>query len=433
MTNVFKWYCKRCKKITFSPIFKKPKVKKPKIRIPKVKTPKIKEPKIRNRNTDQDNGEGMRCPNCDRANLRFVRRMTNVDKYICKNCKKVTIVPIHESPVPDRVSGRHRFVHDDTGCDGQIMNGRIGFMCFDHQGKANKILEALNHNGKYLKLDCHRRYKGLAFVLTDTDIMGRRFKLNHMRNSGVGRFFIYPHAARPDIVNDIYREWEFTSCHFVTTEGHAEIMRLFGYSRPMMSIGWLLCPQKQFRPRKDPINILFAPIHPRCSKVDQDVNKAAFKRLEKLAKAGDINLTVRFIRSLADSGLEVVEHPNIKYTVGYMNQGYDQIDNSDVVVAHQTFLYLAVARGVPALGMAETLPTHIQIRGKKPIYAPRWNNYVHLLRYPYDILEAGNNGQVVKMLQKVIRQDNAVDEWRRRMIGQTFRADRFLKKLEQYL
>ena len=379
----------------------------------------------------------MNCSHCGAVRMRFVRRMTNVDKYICRKCKKITIVPIRDSNVPERLLTRQRThsrrVVDDVGCNGQSMNNRIGYMVFDHQGKADKILDALNHSGRFVKLDCHRRYKGLKFVLTDTDIMGRRFKLEHMRKSGIGRFFVYPHAARPDIVNDIFREWSFVTAHFVSTEGQAEIMRLFGYSRPLVPIGWLFCPQKTFKPRQDPINVLFAPIHPRCSKIDQDVNKAAFKRLEKLAKVGDIKLTVRFVRSLADSGLQKVEHPNIQYTVGYMNQGYDQIDNADVVVAHQTFLYIAVARGVPSLGMAEEMPTHIQIKGKSPIFAKSWGNYVHLLRYPYDILEAENNNQVVGLLQKVIQPDPSVDEWRDRMIGQTFRRDRFLRKLERFL
>ena len=374
------------------------------------------------------------CSHCPNPRTNFYKRMTNVDKYWCRRCQKFTIVPIHESPVPARVLDRHRIrVQDDRGCNGEPLNGKVGFMCFEHQHKADKFLHALNSDSGYVRLDCHRRYAGVKFVLTDTDVMGRRFKLEHMLKSRVGRFFVYPHAARPDLVNDIYREWAFTTAHFVTTEGHAEIMRLFGYSRPMIPVGWTLCPLRKFKPRKEPVNILFAPIHPRCSEVDQEVNRATFQRLEKLAKAGDIKLTVRFIKSLPDSGLERVEHPNIEYTVGYMDQGYKQIDNADVVIAHQTFLYLAVARGTPAIGMANNMPTHIQLRGKKPVWARNWDKYIGLLRYPYDILDCGNNGEVVSLLQKVVACDEEIAGWRKRMIGSPFDKRRFVEKLERFL
>lgn len=372
----------------------------------------------------------MKCQHCPSMRLKFFRAMTNVDKYFCPDCNKFTFVSKENSPRVETVaSKKHSRIVDSFGCDGQLLTGKKGYMAFNHQGKANKFLESLNC-GEYVLLDCSRRYRGVKFVLTDTDIMGRRFKLDHMRKSGVGRFFVYPHSARPDLVNDIYSEWPHTTAHFVVSKGHAEIMESFGYSRPLVPVGWSLCPIKKFSPRKEPKKVLFAPIHPRCSQIDQDVNLTAFKRLEKLAKAGHIKLTVRFINDLFKSGLERVEHPNIEYTPGWMNQMYDQIDSADVVIAHQTFLYLAVARGVPAIGMANDMPTHIQLRNKPVLWARNWDSYSHLLQYPHDILQTPD---VLSLLEKVVKCDEEIADWRKRMIGSQFRKKDFLEKLERFL
>jgi hypothetical protein len=372
------------------------------------------------------------CSHCGRRRTVFVRRQENTDKYVCRTCRKTTIVPIGHSPVPERVAGP-ACIDDNTGCDGRSLDGKTGFMCFNHQNKAAKFLDALNHGGKYVLLDCARQYRGVKFCLTDTDILGRRNKLEHMQRSGVKRFFVYPHAARPNITNDIYPEWVFTTAHFVVTETHAEVMRRFGYSRPLVPVGWSLCPQRDFKPRAEAHKILFAPIHPRCSEVDQNVNREVFKRLEGLAKAGDIHLTVRFVRSLPESGLERVEHPNIEYTVGAMSQAYTDIDNADVVIAHQTFKYLAVARGVPTIAMATGMPTHIQMIRHPVQWAKNWDAYSDLMRFPYDLLDCPDRNSILNMLCAVIQENDAVADWRRRMIGTQFRKDRFIEKLEAFL
>jgi len=358
--------------------------------------------------------------------------MTNTVKYFCSQCKKFTIIAKENAIIPSNRRHASKVHQESVGCDGLSMNGKRGYMAFNHQGKANRFIETLNSGG-FKQLDCFRRYKGVSFVLTDTDIMGRRQKLEHMRNSRVKNFFVYPHAARPDLVNDIYKEWAHTTAHFVSAQGHVDVMEAFGYSRPIEVVGWSLCPIKPFTPRKEPRNVLFAPIHPRCSKVDQDVNAETFKRLEKLARSDDIILTVRFVRNLYDSGLEMVEHPNIKYTAGIMNGAYDQIDNADVVIATQTFMYLAAARGVPTIGMAVDLPVHIQMRNQQPLWARSWKNYAHIMAFPWDVLQTTSSDNLLSLLRKAVSCDEEIKEWKSRMIGSPFRRDRFLGKIEKYL
>ena len=362
------------------------------------------------------------CQHCHAPNAKFIKRMTNVDKFLCSKCDRVTYISIKNSPASKRSRSTMRVR--------QGLNGRIGFMCFNHQNKANRFLDALNHGGKFMELETDGFYHDLKFVLTDTDIMGRRNKLEMMRAGGVGRFFVYPHAARPDLVNDIYKEWAHVTAHFVVSQGHADIMERFGYSRPLVPVGWSLCPIRSFRPRDEPRKVLFAPIHPRCSQVDQDVNRETFKRLERLALAGDIELTVRFVRSLQESGLEKVEHPNIIYSVGYMNQDYSQIDSADVVIGHQTVAWIAVARGVPTVMMAEDMPTHIQVRNRPVQWVRSWEKYSDLLCYPLDILATKDT---LGILQRAVSSDDEIADWRRRMIGYPFQRGKFLEKLERFL
>jgi len=368
----------------------------------------------------------MRCQFCNSPKLRFLRSMTNVDKYHCRDCKKTNFVPRDRSEIriPRRPAHPSR--------PPVVPVEYTAFACFNHQGKADKFIDAINRGGKYHFVDGFN-YPGTLFVLTDTDMGGRRFKLDKMRNHGTKVFFVYPHAARPDVVNDIFKEWHYTTAHFVSAQGHVEVMEAFGYSRPLEVVGWSLCPIRQFRPRNEPREVLFAPIHPRCSGVDQDVNRGTFERLARLAYDDDIHLTVRFVKNLGESGLEKVEHPNIRYTVGFMNNAFDQIDGADLVVAHQTFLYLAVARGVPAVAMATDMPTHIQHRRGPVMWARNWKKYEHLVAFPYDIMQCENKGQTLSLLRRAIQDDAEIADWKRRMIGSPFRRDRFLAKIEKYL
>ena len=362
------------------------------------------------------------CRHCGSLRTRFIRTMVNTHKYTCDDCKKNTY--IRKVPLTPRF---HR---------GPNMSAKVvappsnAYTVFNHQNKGARYVEALTKYAEFEFLEEDHRYQNLRFALTDNDIMGRQHKLAWLFRNGCRKFFVIPHTARPNIVADIMPGWEHTTAQFVVSQGHVEVMRRFGYSKPLHPVGWTMCPIKKYKPRPAPRKVLFGPIHPRCSKVDQDVNAETFKRLYKLAKAGDIELTVRFINNLHQSGLQQVEHPNVTYTAGRMDQGYEQIDNADVVVGHQTFAWIAVARGVPTVMMAEDMPTHIQKIRKAVQYAPNWDKYADLLAYPLDILATKDT---LNLLTRAVRDDKEIQDWRTRMIGTPFRARRFVEIIQSYL
>lgn len=272
--------------------------------------------------------------------------------------------------------------------------------------------------------------KNMWMALIDFDIKGRVPKLEHMRNHfHVKRFFIYPHAARPNMVNDIYPSWCGTTAQFVATETHAEIMKIYGYDKPIHAVGWHLCDLKPFRPTK-PINVLFAPIHPRMSAVDRNTNRRTFEILREMARKGMINLTMRFINSLELSGLPEEQYPYIKYVLGEQNGTFDMIDKADLVVSTQTFAYLAVARGIPTLMMNESMAPRDFDRKGNIFPAKHWDLYKHLMIYPLDILETPCP---YELMIQACESDDVIRKWKINMIGtKMFDKKKFLDSIAKY-
>jgi len=429
MTNVYKWRCSICGKFTFSPIPDEEEIERPaKVRAPKIRVPKIRKSEGRLAKVGVPK---FRVPKIRVPKIKALKIREPKFKVPKVRVPKVRVLKVREPKfkapkvrepkmkVPKIKVPKVRDLSTNT------------YVIFNHQNKGQKYIEALEKHGKYEQLLEDIRHKHLAFAVTDTDILGRTVRLDQFRRRGCAFFFVIPHTARPNLINDIIAPWEHTTAQFVVSQGHVEIMRLYGYEKPLHPVGWTLCPIRKFTPRPEMRHVLFAPIHPRCSRIDQDANRKTFRRLYKLAKAGDIILTVRFIKSLPESGLRQVRHPNVIYTPGRMNQGYEQIDNADVVISHQTFAWIAVARGVPTVMMANrTLKTHIELPGRGVQFVKNWDKYVDRLAYPLDILETRNT---LGLLHRACTDDPEVAEWKRRMIGTPFSADRFLRALLQYL
>lgn len=374
----------------------------------------------------------MRCKYCGSFKLLFIRRLANVDKYKCRDCNRSMHIPFPlESIVTPRVSRPQR-QRSPNGVRASPAPP-CSYVMFNHQEKGNAFVNALN--GKYTRLFDGEFYSGLDFMLTDSDIMGRQYRLDCFRALKIKAVFLIPHTARPNLVNDIEPGWPHLTAQFVVSQGHVDVIRAYGYDKPLHPVGWTLTPIRAFKPRKEPRNVLFAPIHPRCSKVDQDVNRETFARLLKLAKADDIVLTVRFIKNLYDSGLETVRHPNVIYATGLMSNGdnsqMEQMEKADLVIGHQTFAWKAVALGIPTLMMGERcLPTHIEPRTGKVRFAKNWNLYKELIAFPLDILETDD---ILGLMRKAVCYDDDIKDWKRRMIGHPFRPKRFVEIVENYL
>lgn len=338
----------------------------------------------------------MNCPRCSSTDLRYFRSRRMMR---CRRC------------------GREWAVQPSS-C----------FVCFNHQSKANAYVTALEQRGYVLT--SHERDAG--FALTDADIGGRRSQLDRLFEHSHARVFLYPHQARPNIWHVFFEEWPHITAQFVTAPGHVDVVRRIGFSKPVHAVGWSLCEMRPFQPRSSYRRVLFAPIHPNAngflSKLHKDINRAVFARLIDLVECGEIDLTIRYIHPLPLNGLE--EHPAVTYIEGQPDQSHAQIDEADVVIGHQTFAYIAVARGVPTVMMAEWEAPMYGNSPEKLIQAERWEEYRDLMMYPLDILAEDDTPA---LFARAIQSDAEIVDWRARMIGQPFDGGCFVDILEKYL
>lgn len=304
------------------------------------------------------------------------------------------------------------------------------FHIIKHQDKADRLIEALEEYGwRY-----NTNIENSSFLLSDLDhpTYYRKFEKMREKNRPV---FLYQHSAIPNIFPDFpgYENSQYITASFVTAQGHIEISRLIGVTYPIEVIGWHLCPMRDFQPRQQVKNILFAPIHPNpdnslCS-IDRNINIATFNTLLMLRKEFPMDLTVRYIRNFHENGLWEVA--GIQFIQGNLKHSCFDFDDYDLVVGHHTSAYKTIARGIPTLMAGENIPPRIgnQIKGTF-YFAKSFERYMHLFSYPLDILVADN---LLDLFGKTIRNDDEIKDWKNRLIGQPFNAKYFVERVESYL
>ena len=299
---------------------------------------------------------------------------------------------------------------------------------YNHQGKGNAYVKALNDAGF-----CNTSPQSAQVILIDIDNPGRVVKHRMNLVKARSRMFVYPHSARPSIAWDgLFSPSEYTCANFVTAEGHIDVLRAYGYSKPIHVVGWSYCPIKPFIPVKDPKNVLFAPIHPTragfLSNLDRQINKATFEKLIKLVDEDAINLTVRFMRGMEVNGIR--KHPKVTFVQGATDLCYKEIDACDLVVSHQTFAYIAIARGKPTLMMSEETPPRNGGSEDTMKFVDSWDKYKEMLMYPLDILCADDTMGIIR---RACASDTDIRDWRRRIIGEPFDARNVVQAVESYL
>lgn len=303
------------------------------------------------------------------------------------------------------------------------------FYFYGHQKKEIELVRALIDAG-WQKLTTPNQ---ADVIFTDVDIEQHAKNLNiyHIRGK---KIFIYPHAAMANLFGDFdgYSFVKRASAQFVTAPGHVDVMRAWGYTLPLEVIGWYLCPTLPFKPRAEVRRVLFAPIHPNSdntlSHIEREINAGAYKKLLALLDSGQIELTLRYIRGLENNGLW--NYPGVKYVAGKADQSTVEIDEADIVVSHQTMLYLAVARGIPTVGMGEDAVPMMGSTGKGNFGEVKsWNLYSHLMQYPLDILTCDDT---MNLFRQASESDADIADWRERMVGLPFDPARFVMAVEKY-
>ena len=304
------------------------------------------------------------------------------------------------------------------------------FFFYNHQNKGLPLVRAMQAAG----WTWTAQSATAAAVFSDSDVPSRIKSLKGFLERGA-KIFLYPHAARPNLFNDFegYPWYPNVTANFVLAEGHIEILKRIGVQHTFEAVGWYMCPMKPFQPREQARKILFAPIHPNAngtlSSADRKVNADTFRKLLALVGSGQIDLTVRYLRDLDKQGMWMVD--GVNYIKGEADGSYVEIDQADLVVSHQTFAHIAIARGVPTVMMGEDFPPRIGCEEYGTFkYVKNFDKYKDLLMYPLDILAEDDT---LALFERAIRSDEEIADWRRRLIGEPFGALNFIKKVMRYM
>ena len=306
------------------------------------------------------------------------------------------------------------------------------FRMAHHQNKENAFKTALVNRGWHESQ--YRFSQWIAFGLFDGDW---RRSAGSPDELGGKPWFLYPHAARPMIQYDgCVKPREDCRAMFVSAPAGVHLMNVIGYPCEVIEVGWSLCPIKTFFPRATADRITFAPIHPNAngflSDVDKKLNAEAYRRLVRYADDHESTVTVRYVHDIKDNGLGEAmaeEHPRVIWKQAAPDGSTDDITKADLVVAHQTFAYMAVALGVPTVMIGEDVPPRSGNSAGGFCYVDHWNDYKDYMIYPLDILD----DDVEETIQMAIESDEPIAEWKANFIGKPFDGNKFVDAIEERL
>lgn len=302
------------------------------------------------------------------------------------------------------------------------------FVLYNHQGKGNAHQQALVAAG--WRMDAEHP----DAVLIDHDVgpngQGWRDEVTRHGQRGVPIYF-YPHAARPMVQYDgMYPLSPYVRGIFAIADGHLEVMRRYGWDRKAWTTGWPYCRQRAFQPAQRVTRILFAPIHPNANgwlhESDREANAAAYRLLLGLR---NVQITVRYLRKLEANGLWFDRR--VRWVQGRPDGSTGEVDLADVVIAHQTLAYIAIARGKPVVMIGDRVCPH---SGNLPTcmrWAETWPAYRDYLAYPYDLADVETAGEALSLMERAAESDAEVRVWRERFIGPPFDGPRFAREFTE--
>lgn len=295
-----------------------------------------------------------------------------------------------------------------------------------HQNKAKVFAYALEQGG----FDIVKSPKPADALLIDHDIkeFGHQERVRRFYDAGKP-VFIYPHGAAPMLTWDgMHEPSEMITANFVTSKGHQQVMKRYGYPTPTHVIGWYLCEQKPWEPT-DGYKVLFAPVHPVLGHKfmfpeDLELNRRTYERLLEI---DEIDLTVRHIGGLEYNGLWEAE--GVRIFQGKTDNTFDDIDNADLVIANGTLAYMAIARGKPTVMLNQlTQAKEPDIHARERFEAASVDKYEKYMRFPFDV---ENHSDLSKIMKDACRREPK--QWRKRFIGEQFDQVEFVKLIDGFM
>ena len=236
---------------------------------------------------------------------------------------------------------------------------------------------------------------------------------------------VYPHSALPPWWYDgLINIQPWVACVFVISEGAKEAMKIIEPSVRVEAVGWPWCPQKEFQKPEKLKTILFAPIHPSGRRLRPEAlnaNRMIFRELKRVARWTSCKIVIRHLHELHLQGLR--PYNRFHFVHGMADGSTKEIDEADVVIAEGTFMYSAVARGKPTIGINQHLPMRANKTCDK--YTPHnWDKYGPSLAYPINF----QPGQLMEHIKLAISEEQTA--WREKFIGPSMDPKAFAELVE---
>jgi hypothetical protein len=237
---------------------------------------------------------------------------------------------------------------------------------------------------------------------------------------------LYPHSSLPEWwYGDLFEPDPLVSFRFQIAEAQDRAWKMYYPNYPSEICGWPWSDIQPFKPCSNPVNILFAPIHPPLNGTLR--REAAVVNREVLLSLGRIkdryNIRVRHLGEYRKQNL--YKMPGIEFRRGQPDASTEDIEWADVVIAEQTFMYISVALGKPVVGIRQTeCPNPNYSKHSK---TDRWKSWWHLVRYPFSHDEGGLESLI---LQSAIYEPA---EWKKINIGEKMNPELVVRTTEKYL
>ena len=235
--------------------------------------------------------------------------------------------------------------------------------------------------------------------------------------------FIWPHTAiHPWWYDRLVEIGDYIRCIFVIGEGQKEVMKIISPHTHVEICGWPWSKQKYFEQPKSLKNVLFAPIHPDGKGAIRPESYEANRTIQGELTSLGLNVTCRYVGGFVSQGLE--NNDSWNWVKARADNTFQDIDNADIVIAEGVFMYLAIARGKPTIGINQHLPVRTN-RFCERFCPPNWHKYGHILAYPINYKE----GHLPRLIDWALKEEQL--EWRKRLIGNDM--EYFSTKIERML
>lgn len=244
--------------------------------------------------------------------------------------------------------------------------------------------------------------------------------------------FVYPHTPFSYYLWDGRYTPANIACNFVVGQGAIMSMKAYGYPYRVEAVGFTGCEINPFTPTTG-TRLIFAPPHLRGNgkyalrMVYESVRQVASIIVKNIDRFESVTVACSY-QGIEESGLS--EFIGTKAEFEYVNT-YEipkprqnvirQIAEKDIIIASNTFAYLSVAHGKPAV-MFYAMDSVDKI-------VNNFNLYKSYYRFPLMLEEM----TIDELLDARTTENERVKEWKRLNIGLPFDADKFLSIVREYV